>query len=226
MSPAKIVEAAARRGIDILGITDHNTTRHVPLICELAKKMGIFVLLGAEVTSREEVHCLAFFEDLERLSVFQQYLDSYLPDVPNDSRYFGHQVVVDEHENIVATENRLLISGLHQSLDQVRQQVYSLNGLFIPAHIDRMRFSLTSQLGFVPKGFVADAFEITRNTTPDQMKLQYPWIASSNFICGSDAHTPEAIGSNLTLFEMENRSFTEVYKALHGIDRRTVRIAS
>ncbi|HSV77226.1 MAG TPA: PHP domain-containing protein [Bacteroidales bacterium] len=226
MSPAKIVEVAARRGIDILGITDHNSTRQVPLICKLAKEVGIFVLMGAEVTTREEVHCLVFFEDLEKLSAFQEYLDRYLPDIPNDAKYFGYQVVVDELENIVDTENRLLISGLDQSLDQVRQQVYSLGGLFIPAHIDRMRFSLTSQLGFVPKGFAADAFEVSRNNTPEQMKQKFPWIASASFIRGSDAHTLEDIGGNLTLLEMERRSFDEVYKALHRIDNRTNRIAS
>ncbi|HSV87152.1 MAG TPA: PHP domain-containing protein [Bacteroidales bacterium] len=224
MSPAKIVEIAARRSIDILGITDHNSTRHVALISKLAKKAGIFVLFGVEVTTREEVHCLAFFEDFKRLSFFQEYLDRYLPDIPNDPQRFGYQVVVDEHENIIETENRLLISGLNQGLEQVQQEVFRLGGLFIPAHIDRSRYSITSQLGFVPRGFVADAFEITRYTTPDKMKEKYPWIASNSFICGSDAHSLDAIGTTLTMFEMERRSFDEVYKALHGIDQRSVRI--
>ena len=224
MSPAAIVETAARRGIDILGIADHNSTKHGPLISKLAQKMGIFVLCGAEVTTREEAHCLAFFENFEILTAFQQYLDRHLPDIKNDPRYFGYQVVLDEEEMIVEEEERLLISGLDQSLDQIEEEVHRLGGLFIPAHIDRPKFSLTSQLGFVPPGIKADALEISGFTTPEQISKQFPWIASYTFIRSSDAHHPDAIGSGITVFEMERRSFDEIRKALHRTDNRNTHI--
>lgn len=224
MSPAAIVETAARRGIDILGITDHNSTKHGPLISKLAQKKGIFVLCGAEVTTREEAHCLAFFENFEILASFQQYLDRYLPDIKNDPKYFGYQVVLDEEEMIVEEEERLLISGLDRTLDQIEEEVHRLGGLFIPAHIDRPKYSLTSQLGFVPSGIKADALEISRFTTQEQIAEQFPWIASYTFIRNSDAHHPDAIGSGITIFEMERRSFDEIRKALHRTDNRSTRI--
>ena len=224
MSPAAIVDKAARRGIDILGITDHNSTKHGKLISTLARDKGIFVLCGAEVTTREEVHCLAFFENFEILAVFQQYLDRHLPDIKNDPKYFGYQVVLDEQEMIVEEEERLLISGLDQGIKQVEQEVHRLGGLFIPAHIDRPKFSLISQLGFVPPELNADAFEISSHTTPEEMFRQFPWIASSTFIRSSDAHHPDALGSGITIFEMENRSFEEIRKALHQQDKRNTRI--
>lgn len=224
MSPVAIVETAARRGIDILGITDHNSTKHGLLISKLAREKGIFVLCGAEVTTREEAHCLAFFENLETLASFQKYLDSHLPNIKNDPRYFGYQVVLDEQEMIVEEEERLLISGLEQSLDQVEKEVHRLGGLFIPAHIDRPRFSLTSQLGFVPPGLRADALEISRHTSPEEMVRQFPWIASYAFIRSSDAHHPDQLGSGITIFEMEYRSFGEIRKALHKEDHRSTRI--
>jgi 3',5'-nucleoside bisphosphate phosphatase len=65
--------------IDILGISDHNSTRHGPLMRRLGEESGIFVLTGAEVTSREEVHCLTFFENDIQLEIFQQYLDQPYP---------------------------------------------------------------------------------------------------------------------------------------------------
>ncbi|MFN8134655.1 MAG: PHP domain-containing protein [Bacteroidales bacterium] len=58
MSLANIIDKALEKGIDIIGITDHNSTRHCSLIRDLARPAGIFVLMGAEVTTREEVHCL------------------------------------------------------------------------------------------------------------------------------------------------------------------------
>ena len=61
MSPTNIVAKAKEVGLNIIGIADHNCTKHAPLIRKLAHKEGIFVLMGAEVTSREEAHCLAFF---------------------------------------------------------------------------------------------------------------------------------------------------------------------
>lgn len=224
MSPAAIVETAARRGIDILGITDHNSTKHGPLVSKLAREKGIFVLCGAEVTTREEAHCLTFFENFEMLAAFQQYLDRHLPDIKNNPRYFGHQVVLDEQEMIVEEEERLLISGLDQGLNQVEAEVHRLCGLFIPAHIDRPSYSLTSQLGFVPPDLKADAFEVSRYTTPEEMIKQFPWIESYTFIRSSDAHHPDALGSGITIFEMENRSFGEIRKALHKQDDRSTRI--
>jgi predicted metal-dependent phosphoesterase TrpH len=56
MSPANIISEAVQKGIDIIGITDHNTTRHCKLISRLAAEKGIFVMQGAEVTTKEEVH--------------------------------------------------------------------------------------------------------------------------------------------------------------------------
>jgi len=44
MSPVKIVKAALKKGIDIIGITDHNSTKHCHILKKLAGKHGIFVL--------------------------------------------------------------------------------------------------------------------------------------------------------------------------------------
>jgi len=71
MSPANIVSEASKMGIDIIGITDHNTTRHCNLISRLAADKGIFVMQGAEITTREEVHCLVFFENTDTLDLLQ-----------------------------------------------------------------------------------------------------------------------------------------------------------
>ncbi|MFW5708427.1 MAG: PHP domain-containing protein [Bacteroidota bacterium] len=216
MSPANVVEAAALKNIKILGIADHNSTKHAPLIKKLAEKSGIFTLCGAEVTTREEVHCLAFFETLENLDDFQQYLDNHITKIKNDPKYFGYQVVVDEDEMIVEQIDHLLISALNQSLDQVEQKIHSLNGLFIPAHIDRPKYSLTSQLGFVPPGIKADALEISKHTTVDQMLTKFPYLKDYTFISNSDAHMPDQLGTNCTLFHLQDLSFAEIRMALKG----------
>jgi 3',5'-nucleoside bisphosphate phosphatase len=220
MSPAKIVKRAAELDIKILGITDHNSTKQAPLVKKLAEKEGIFTLCGAEVTTKEEVHCLAFFENIETLSEFQKYLDDHLPDIKNDPKYFGYQVVIDEQEMIVEEISKLLISGINQSLDQVEQKVHELKGIFIPAHIDRKKFSLTSQLGFVPPDLKADAFEISGLTAVKDIVKMFPYLKEKTFIRSSDAHFPHQIGSTTTIFELEEVSYDNIRKALR--EGRTV----
>jgi 3',5'-nucleoside bisphosphate phosphatase len=222
MSPVNIVEAAARNKVDILGIADHNSTLNAVLVQKLAAKKGIFTLCGAEVTTREETHCLAFFENIDSLAAFQQYLEDHLPPIKNNPDKFGYQVVVDEQEQIIRQVEYLLISALDQTIDQVQQKVHSLGGLFIPAHIDRPRYSLTSQLGFVPPGIKADALEVSKHASPREMLQRFPYLEDYAFISSSDAHFPNQLGERVTIFQMETASFTEIKLALQGQGNRKV----
>ncbi|PKO99586.1 MAG: histidinol-phosphatase, partial [Bacteroidetes bacterium HGW-Bacteroidetes-9] len=161
MSPKVIVEAAKSKKLDIIGITDHNSTRQCRVVAGEAIKAGITVYCGVEVTTKEEVHCLAFFENFEKLDEFQHYLDVNLPDIKNDTALFGYQVVVNEAEEIVNEEEKLLISAINKSIDQVETEVHRLDGIFIPAHVNRPKYSLISQLGFIPPDLKFDALELS-----------------------------------------------------------------
>ncbi len=219
MSPATLVSEAARKGIDIIGITDHNSTRHCRLVSRLAAKKGIFTLMGAEVTTKEEVHCLAFFEE-DKLDLFQDFLDSRLPEIKNDPLIFGDQVVIDEDEMIVYVEDRLLISAIDASMEEVGSFVRLNGGIFIPAHIDRMRNSIYSQLGFLPAGLQADALEISRRSRPREFVASHPGTDGYTITTGSDAHYPDNIGDAFTMFTMEKASFAEIRMALAGAEGR------
>lgn len=216
MSPANIIEKAREKGLDIIGITDHNSTRHCKLISKLAKSAGIFVLMGAEVTTREEVHCLTFFENDDQLSEFQVYLEKHLPPIPNNTEKFGYQVVVDEDEQIIDEIEYLLISALDQSIDQIEQKVHSLGGIFIPAHIDRPSYSIISQLGFIPEDLLIDGIEISANC---KVQSVVPFLGKQTertILRDSDAHYVDNIGKAFSTFEMEHRTFNEVRLALQG----------
>lgn len=224
MSPRNIVREALKKKIDIIGITDHNSTRQCRMVALEADKAGLTVYTGVEITTREEVHCLAFFETFDILEQFQEYLDEHLPDIKNDPDRFGYQVVVDENENIVYEEPKLLISGLSNGIDQIGEKVRSLNGLFIPAHVNRPKFSLISQLGFIPPDLKADALELSRHTSKEEFVEQFPYLVRRTFVRGSDAHCPEDIGTAFTRIKMENVSFEEFRLALSGSGGREARL--
>jgi PHP family Zn ribbon phosphoesterase len=222
MSPKNIVNQALIKNLDIIGITDHNSTRHCRLISEIAAKHGIFVLCGAEVTSKEEVHCLCFMPDFARLGIFQQYLDQHLPNIKNDVNVFGYQVQVDQEELIIYEEEKLLISALDQSIGQIEKTVHILGGIFIPAHINRPAFGLINQLGFVPDDLNYDALEISKHITKTKFLLQNPYLKEKTFIQSSDAHFIENLGEVTTTFNLENLVFDEIIMALHNIEGRSV----
>jgi 3',5'-nucleoside bisphosphate phosphatase len=222
MSPDNIVLAAKNKGLDIIAITDHNTTRQGPLIAELGAEAGIFVICGAEVTSKEETHCLSLFPDLNSLEIFQNYLDRHLTVIPNDPARFGYQVQVDRDENIVYEEKRLLIPAISQSIDEIEKTVHQLNGLFIPAHINRSAFGLISQLGFVPDDLKYDALEISKHTTVSLFLEANPYLKGKTFIQNSDAHFPEHIGEKTSFFHLHKPDFDEIRLALKNSGGRFV----
>jgi PHP family Zn ribbon phosphoesterase len=223
MSPINIVQAALNAQLDIIAITDHNSTKQAPLIKKMGAEKGLFVVCGAEINSKEEVHCLTLFETAEQLIEFQQFIDRHLLPIKNKPKLFGDQVVVDEEEMIVEEVKYLLISALDATLLEIEQNVHRLGGLVIPAHVDRPFNGLFSQLGFLPEDLHVDAFELSKNANIREWQLNGKIPEGKAIIRNSDAHFPEQIGQGRTIFEMEEASFKEIARALRGEQGRNVK---
>jgi PHP family Zn ribbon phosphoesterase len=222
MTPRNIVARAYEAGLQIIGITDHNSTRNTEVVQQLGKEKGIVVLAGAEVTTREEVHCLAFFEETEDLKAFQGFLEENIVHIPNPDGHFGYQPVVDTDENILEIIPYYLTAALKTGIDEISREVQKLNGIFIPAHVNRRMNGLFAQLGFLPPDLYFDALGITGKTISTDVRNQYKLKDSVTLVRNSDAHFPEQIGTSYSIFEMENTSFDEIRMALNQQDGRRV----
>ncbi len=65
-SPREVVEEAARRGLDGVAITDHNTTKGGLLGFKVAESNGVMVIPGVEISSvRGDIVVLGIMEELE-----------------------------------------------------------------------------------------------------------------------------------------------------------------
>ena len=201
MSPQLILEQAVQKGLNLISITDHNTVQHSILARKLSEDMPIRVIPGVELTSREEVHLLAYFPDIEALLKIEKEIDNYLPKRKNNSQVFGYQLYYDLKGEIVGVDDVLRQVALDIGLDNLIDFIHSIEGIAVPAHIDKNRFSLLSQLGFLDREANFDAVEISKfKWRKEKFQLGNTW---SDFpvIAGSDSHGVEDIG----LFFMEDK---------------------
>lgn len=195
MSPILMARTAKARGIDILALTDHNATLNCPAFAIACASEGIIPLFGMEMSSAEEVHCLALFATPRDALAFGAAVESLLPSLPWDPAAFGDQAVVDENDTVLELYDGWLGAALEADLDTLAEKAHDAGALIIPAHVDRGMFSVYSQLGFLPPG-PWDAVE-SLGTPPPQLH------GGNSAISGSDAHFPEHLGRRPFLADIE-----------------------
>jgi PHP family Zn ribbon phosphoesterase len=221
MIPLAIVKRAKKKGLDVIGICDHNSTRNVMAVLRIGRQEGLAVIGGIEVTTTEEVHILALFDQQSNLNQMQQLINQNLRG-ENNPELFGEQYVCDENGFVVGHEMNLLIGATDLSVEDVVKIIQDLGGLAIASHVDRERFSLISQLGFVPEGLQIDALEISPLHSVSEAAEKLPQIRDYPFVSFSDAHRLEEIGSSFTTFTGVSPCVRELGKALVGKDGREV----
>jgi len=219
MSPRNIVKEAIKKGLDIIGICDHNSAENFPAAEKSGNKEGIKVIGGMEVTSREEVHVLALFGNERDLFFMQEAVYSNLHGI-NDEKRYGLQVVVNENDEVLSFNNKLLIGATEMSIEEVVELIHKFNGIAIAAHVDREGFSIIANLGFIPEELELDALEIVEPSKRDKINTGKNFV----FITSSDAHFINDIGKRYTCFLMKERTFEEIRKCLSGENGRKVMI--
>jgi len=223
MTPSRIVERAASLGINIIAICDHNTVEHVEVTGSIAEKKGIRVMAGIEINSAEEVHILGLFGNITDALNMQSIVYENLQPGENDEDVFGMQVLVNESEEVLGFNKRLLIGATDLSVNRIVDLIHGFNGLAIASHIDREGFGIIGQLGFIPQGVEFDALEISYQTNRDEAHARYGLYQHIPWITSSDAHSLEDIGRSTTGFVMEHSTFEELCMAVKGIgNRKTV----
>ena len=188
MTPNNIVNMAKLNGLDIIAITDHNSVENTAACMEVGKKVGLKVIPGMELQTKEEVHVLCLFNAYSKALNFQNFVYAKLPDMKNNERIFGEQLILDENDNVVGKNERLLLTSTNISLDEAFYEVERLGGVFIPAHIDKSANGIISNLGFIPEYLDIKTLEY-RSMEKINMFIKSGLLSNRyNFIKSSDAH--------------------------------------
>ena len=222
MSPLAIVKTAAQKGIDIIAITDHNSAENILAARKAAKNLDLTVLAGMEITSSEEAHILALFDDAGYIMKLQDIIYENLLPGENDEKLFGEQIVVNEKDEVIEFNKRLLIGATLISAQEIVNTIHSLNGLAIASHIDKDAFSIISQLGFISDDLEFDALEMSPNTGRENAEHSFHMYKSFAWISSSDAHHPQDIGRRTTSFFMKEPTIAEMASAFKNKDGRKV----
>jgi predicted metal-dependent phosphoesterase TrpH len=221
MRPVAIVTRAKQKGLDVIGICDHNSTGNVAAVRRAGDRKGVTVMGGIEITSKEEVHMLGLFDDAASLCAIQQLMDKNLRG-ENNPELFGEQHLCNEHDAIVGRDSRLLIGATGLSVEEVVKSIHRFGGLAVASHVDRESFSIISQLGFVPERLQMDALEVSPFHSLAEAKDRFPQIRAYPLIRASDAHRLEEIDTISTAFAVASPRVAEFRKALHGESERKV----
>jgi PHP family Zn ribbon phosphoesterase len=211
------MKEAQRKGLNFVGICDHNSGENVRAAKKAGEREKVSVIGGMEVTSREEVHILALFDKASELRALQQVIYENLPGT-NDERMYGNQIVVNEDDEVIGFNKKLLIGATEIPLYEIVELIHRLKGLAIASHIDREGFGIIGQLGFIPEDLSLDAVEFTAPPQKDRVSLtkDFPIVVSS------DAHFLEEVGRNRTRFLLKKVTVEELGKSFRGEAGRRV----
>lgn len=220
MTPVKIVEEAIRNKLSLVAITDHNSAENAAAVIRAARGTDLCVIPGMEVTTAEEVHLVALFDSVEEAEALQEVVFENLLPGENDEDLFGVQVIANEFDEVEGFNKRLLIGSTTLELTVLVDTIHRLGGLAVAAHIDRERFGLIGQLGFIPEGLELDAVEVSRAVRLEDAPARFVGCERFPFITASDAHELAAIGASATAFRLARPAMDELRLALAGRDGR------
>ncbi len=221
MLPEFILERAVELGLDIIAVTDHNSSENAEAMIHAAEGTGIVVWPGMEVQSREEAHLLCLFDTLDQALAWQETVYASLPPLKNKPAVFGEQVVLAPDGEPVGYNDRLLATSLSLSVEEVVRGVRGFGGVCIPAHVDRPAYSLIANLGFIPPDLDILGVEISHLLGPKEARTRFPQLARYSLIADSDAHRLSEMRRRTTL-KLAHRTVAEFALALAGDGDRGV----
>ena len=206
MTPSNIVGFAKLQGLDAVAIADHNAIANVKVAMDVGDAFDVVVVPAMELQTAEDIHILCLFEKFEDLQSF--YNSIHFADIQNRAEIFGEQLILDEDDNILGKEQRMLLVASGVSVEEVVSLAKQHNGIAVAAHIDREENGMVAILGTVTEDF--SVVEISATAT----KQIQCYTTGRKVITNSDAHTLEDIGVACGQLEVVERSAKGILQAL------------
>lgn len=214
MTPANIVNMAVLKELDVIAITDHNSSKNCPSAIEFAKGSDLIVIPGMELCTIEEVHVLCLFSNIDNAMRFDEYVYTKLIKVSNNEDIFGKQEIYDKKDCICGIEPYLLINATEISFQSIGRLMLEYGGIAIPAHIDKATNSLISNLGFIPNEADFIWVEVTNKEEFNQLCVVNPYLNNCSILYNSDAHSLGLINEREHYLPSKGRTAEDIINSL------------
>ncbi len=220
-TPNNIAGMASLCGLNIVALTDHNTTANCPAFFEAAKRYGIIAVAGMELTTSEDIHVVCLFETLDGAMAFGERIKGLRIPVKNRPDIFGAQKILDGLDNVIGEEENLLINATLVSINEVPDLVSEFGGICYPAHIDRQSNGIISILGTFPSSPHFNCVELHDGEKIDEYVQKFN-LHDKTVIVSSDAHTLTDMRDKQNYFELDDEPYSsnfvrqQLFKALRG----------
>ncbi len=208
MTPNNIAGMAALAGLNIVALTDHNSSRNCPAFFEAAKKNGIIPVAGMELTTAEDIHVVCLFEHLEDALRFNDAVDEQRIPIGNRPDIFGDQLIMNEDDETIGVEENLLTNATQIPVDAVPALVREHHGVCYPAHIDREANGIIAVLGTFPEDLEVLWAELHDIDSKNAFCENFAALKTKRFLAGSDAHYLWDIPDKRNYFELEDEPYS------------------
>lgn len=224
MTPYNLVNMSKLLGLDIIALTDHNTCENCASAIKAGQSIGLTVIPGMELCTSEEVHVVCLFPDVENAEKFSDYVLSTMPPVNNRPDIFGEQLIMDEYDNVIGSQEKLLTMASSISISGIFALVESYGGICYPAHIDRSSYSVLSNLGMITEDMGFNAVEMTSEADREALIKMHPILDGVQVFVDSDAHYLENLKDAENTIDIPENSAKAVINYIKNLPKMKERI--
>ena len=214
MTPNNLVNMAKLLGLDVIALTDHNTSRNCAAAMAVGREIGLTVIPGMELTTAEDIHAVCLFPTLEKAMAWDAYVDAHRIKIRNRPDIYGRQVLMNENDEEVGELEHLLLPATEIPITSAYQTVKSFGGICFPAHIDRDSLSILSVLGEIDAACGFKTAELADKSKLEALRRLHPILDTLHLVTDSDAHYLENMRDAESVLEAEENSPEAVLRAL------------
>ena len=206
MTPNNITGMAKLLGLDIIALTDHNTSLNCGATIAAGRENGVVVVPGMELTTSEDIHAVCLFPTLERALEWSEYVDSHRIKIRNRPDIYGRQVIMNALDEEIGELEHLLLPATEISIMNAYSLARSFGGICYPAHIDRDSLSILSVLGEIDESCGFITAELADKIKLEALQKMHPILDTLNIVTNSDAHYLENMRDAENRIELEELS--------------------
>ena len=201
-TPANLAGMAAVSELDIVALTDHNSTKNCPAFFEAAHAVGIIPIAGVEFTTSEDIHMVCLFPTLDDAMRFGDEVDKRRMPIKNRPEIFGEQLILDVDDNVIGKEESLLSVATDVSVEALPDLVKEYRGICYPAHIDRDSNGIIAILGALPESPSFNTVELRDRSNIEKYTELYG-IGDKCIVINSDSHYLGTISDRVNYIELD-----------------------